>query len=350
MKKHYLLLPLLALLVACGGNNNEAETGNQQGTPEQAVPVTVQEVRPGTFKHFINVQGTVESDKTIMISPKVTGTVQQISVRAGDRVQQGEVLAQLDGEITRSQINEVQTKLDLARDVYERRKKLREQNIGAEIELLQAKNNVESLESQLATLREQYENYNVRTSISGRVSQVMLKVGETVTPQAPVFQISNSEALKVTASVSEAYLSTVEETDSVTVTFPSINEEIRKRIDVVNEVINPGNRTFGVEVFISSLGDRVRPNMLAKLNINDITRRNVLVVSINNIHHNQDESFVYVAEQADSAWVAKRRIVQTGPVYDGNVIVTEGLQAGDRIITTGDTNVSDNEPITITNN
>lgn len=349
MKKHYLLLSLLALLVACGGENNETETSNA-GAPEQAVSVTVQEVRPSTFRHFINVQGTVESDKTIMVSPKVTGTVQQISVRAGDRVQQGEILAQLDGEITRSQINEVQTKLDLARDIYERRKKLREQNIGAEIELLQAKNNVESLESQLATLRERYENYNIRTSISGRVSQVMLKVGETVTPQAPVFQIANSEALKVTASVSEAYLSTVEETDSVIVSFPSIKEEIRKRIDVVNEVINPGNRTFGVEVFISPLGDRVRPNMLAKLNINDITRRNVLIVSINNIHHNQDESFVYVAEQTDSAWVAKRRIVQTGPVYAGNVIVTEGLQAGDRIITTGDTNVNDNKPITITNN
>lgn len=349
MKNHVLTFSLLILLTACGGSGNEAETENN--TPaERGVPVTVQEVQPTTFQHFINIQGSVESDKTIMISPKVTGTVQQVSVRAGDRVQQGAVLARLDGEITRSQINEVQTKLDLARDVYERRKKLREKNIGAEVELLEAENNVESLESQLATLREQYENYNIKTSISGRVSQVIIKVGETVSPQAPVFQIANSEALKVTAAVSEAYLPTVEETDSVVVSFPSVDREIRKRIDVVNEVINPGNRTFGIEVFISSLNGEVRPNMLAKLRINNITRDSVIVVSLNNIQQEQDASFVYVAEQTDSTWVARRRTVQTGPAYDGNIVVTEGLQPGDRLITTGDTNVADDEPIRITNN
>ena len=349
MKKYVLILPLVILITACGGSGNGAE--NENAAPqERGVPVTVNELQPSTFQHFVNVQGSVESDKTIMISPKVVGTVQQVSVRAGDRVQQGEVLARLDGEITRSQINEVQTKLELARDVYERRKKLSEKNIGAEVELLQAENNVESLESQLATLREQFDNYNVKTSISGRVSQVMLKVGETVSPQAPVFQIANSEALKVTAAVSEAYLPTVEETDSVVVSFPSVDREIRKRIDVVNEVINPGNRTFGVEVFIPSLDGQIRPNMLAKLRINNITQDSVIVVSINNIQQEENESFVYVAEQTDSTWVARRQPVQTGPAYNGNIVVTEGLQPGDRIITTGDTNVADDEPIRITNN
>lgn len=351
MKNYYLLLSLLVLFIGCESKGNSSdENSTANANSQDAVPVSVEQVQPSSFNHYISIQGAVESDKTIMISPKASGTVEEVLVEAGDRVRKGQVLARLDGEITKSQINEVKTQLELARTMYERRKNLRDKDIGSEIQFLQAKNNVASLESQLATLREQYENYQIKTSIGGRLSRVTIKEGENVGPSVPVFQVANSSALKVTAEVSESYLSTVDETDSVTISFPSVNEQLTKRIDVVSEVIDPANRTFSIEVFIDNDGGKIRPNMLAKLKINDYTRHDVLTTSLNNINKSNGDGFLYVVEETDGGLRAQKQTVQTGASYGEGVIITGGLSVGDRIITVGGNSVSDSDPITIVEN
>jgi|AntRauTorcE11898_2_1112593.scaffolds.fasta_scaffold11680_2 RND family efflux transporter MFP subunit len=350
----FLIALLVIFTAACGGDNAASDradnTAADDSSSVKGTPVSVRQIMPSTFRHFINVQGSVESDKTIMISPKVSGTVEGVMVNAGEQVQRDQALAQLDGQVTQSRINELKTNLKLARDVFQRRKNLREKNIGSEVEFLKAQNKVESLESQLATLREQFGNFTIRTSISGRVSQVNIKEGESVSSGRPVFQVANAQALKVKADVSEAYLSTVDEKDSVVVSFSSINEQINGRLDVVNEVIDPSNRTFGIEVVIPSLENKIRPNMLAKLKINDITKRNALVASINNVQQNQGTNYLYRAEKTDSSWVAKRQQVSLGDIYNEHVIITEGLSAGDYIITAGDNGLGDDVPIRIVNN
>lgn len=347
MKYSLKIIALLLFLAGCG-NGPESESAESQ--PENEVPVYVQELQPTMFRHYLNVQGTVESDKTIMVTPKTSATVEQILVSAGDSVERGDVLARLEGEITRSQIREVETQLELAETLFERQQNLREQDIGSEVEFLQARNQVQSLENQLATLREQFENYTIRATIAGTVNRVMLKEGEMVGPTAPVFQLSNSEALDVTSQISEAYITRVERTDSVEISFTSIDEIIEKELDVVSNVINASNRTFEVKINITSLDGLIRPNMIAKLKINDISETNQIVVPVNTVQEANEISYVFVAEENNGEWIAVQKEVVPGMSYGNDLVIQEGLNPGDHLITTGYTEVVDGDPITIKEN
>lgn len=347
MKSQISILALLLLVSACG---NGSQTERNENGNTRTTPVYVQEMQPTDFKHYVNIQGDVKSDKTIMITPKTTATVEEILVRTGERVEKGDILARLDGEITKSQIQEVETQLELAKTMYERQQNLREQNIGSEIEFLQAKTQFESAKNQLATLREQYENYTIRATISGTVDQVDLKVGETVGPTAPVFQLANSDALKVTAQVSEAYIAQIEQSDSVEISFPTLNETIKKRLDVVSKAINASNRTFGVEVYISNESEKIRPNMMARVKINDITLQDQIVVPVNTVQKANNTSFVFIAEETENGWVAVNREVTTGNYYENNQVITDGLEPGELLITAGYANLSDGISISIQEN
>ena len=346
MKYSILLIVLLVVASGCGNGQPEQSQENRRN----ATPVNVQELQPTEFRHYVNVLGNVESDKTIMISPKVSATVEEVLVQAGQTVEKGDVLARLDGEILRSQIQEVQTQLNLAQTLYERQRNLRDQDIGSEVEFLQAQNRVEALERQLATLNEQLSNYTISATISGTVDYVDLKVGETVGPTMPVLQVANSEAMKVTSRVSEAYITRITQTDSVEVFFPSLDESISKQIDVVSKAINASNRTFGVEVFIQNGSSQIRPNMMAQVRINDITLMDQIVVPANTVQQANSISFVYVARETDNGWVAENREVTTGFNYNNDLVINSGLQPGDLLITAGYTSISDGSAITIQEN
>ncbi|MEX0724192.1 MAG: efflux RND transporter periplasmic adaptor subunit [Gracilimonas sp.] len=347
MKSQILVLSLLLFMTGCG--NGSGDENGENGTT-RTTPVYVQELEPTRFQHFINIQGDVESDKTIMITQKATATVEEILVRAGDDVQKGDVLAKLDGEVTRTQIQEVETQLELAKTLFERQQNLREQNIGSEVEFLQSKTQYESAKNQLATLTEQYENYTIRATISGTVDRVDLKVGETVGPNEPVFQLANSDALKVMAQISEAYISRIDQTDSVRISFPSLDENISKRLDVVSKVINPSNRTFGVEIYIPNASGNIRPNMMAKVMINDISLQDQIVVPANTVQKANEVSYVFLAEETEDGWIASNREVTLGYNYNNDLVITGGLESGDLLITDGYADLSDGAAISIQEN
>lgn len=349
MKKYTLfIIPLLFMVSACG--NKEEQPAENSDNTETGTPVYIQELQPQTFNHYLNLQGTVESDKTILISPKTSATVKQINVEAGDEVTDGQVLATLDGEITNSQLEEVRTQLELARTLFEKQKNLRDQDIGSEVEFLQAQNRVESLEKQLNTLSEQYKNYTIRATIGGTLNRVMLKEGETVSPAAPVFQIANSEALKVTTEISEAYITRIDRTDSVFISFPSLDTSVSRTLDVVSKVIDASNRTFSVETDIPSLGGTVRPNMIAKVRINDYSASNQIVVPVNTVLQDNQASYVFIAVETDSGWAARQQEVETGMSYGNALLITNGLNAGDLLISEGYNDLRNGDMISIKEN
>lgn len=344
IKHHITLIAFLLLVAGCqnGGNGNETDD-----ILDKAVPVFVEELETQTFRHYLKVQGNVDSDRTIAIMPKSGGTVKEIHAKAGDIVKEGQVLAVLDGEIVKKQVKAIDTQLELAEDMYQRQSKLREDDIGSEVEYLQIKNQVESLRDQKATLQEQYDNFVIKATIDGTIDRATLKLGETVGPERLAFQIVNSDALKIIAELSERYINTLQESNQVEITFPSLDTKINTNIDVISRVINPGNRTFTIEIHIPNENGNIRPNMTSTLRINDYTAENQIVIPANALQISNGDRFVYVAEQDGDYWIAKRRDVQIGMNAGNDLIINEGLKAGDLLITTGYNSISDNDYIVI---
>jgi len=364
-----ILTGLFLVFGACRQGNDQAELGkliqqrnalnkkiaqlqSQQNTGSMEsvkAPVSVQisRVEPQEFRHFITVQGTVESESNILVSPQTPGLIRSIHVQTGDRVQRGQLLAEIDAAVIQRSIEEVKNGLELARTVYERRARLWEKNIGSEIEYLQAKNNKEGLEKKLQTLQEQYQMTLITAPITGTIDDVLIKEGEMAAGGYGAFRIVQLSRLKITASLSENYISHIRQNDLARISIPVAGIDFEQRLHAVSQVIDPNNRTFQIEIRVPLEIKNLKPNMLAVVTINDYTNLQALVVPRNIIQKTGENNFLFVAEPADGNMAARKRVVETGENYNNLVEITRGLKSGEQIIVFGFQNLGDGQIISV---
>ena len=306
--------------------------------------VSVAPLSAGTFKHFVELQGTIDAKNNVQVSPKSGGVVTAVYVREGDNVRAGQPIAKVDDQLLRESVSEIKTQMSLANTVYEKQAALWKQQIGTEIQYLQAKNNKESLERRLSTLNAQLSQSTVTAPISGVVDQVIIKVGQSAAPGMGLVRVVNLSQLKVVARVSDTYSGSVRKGDAVTVEFPDINRTMNSRISFVATTVDPSTRTFTIEAPLPS-DNALKPNMLARIKINDATQSNAIVINQNLIQSTENGQLVYVAVNEGGKKVAKAKTVKTGQSYGGKIAVTQGLQAGDQIVTAGYQDLVDGQPI-----
>ena len=306
------------------------------------VPVRVETLEESTFQHFVKVQGQIEADKNVMVSPKMGGVVTRVLVDEGQNVRQGQLLATMDDAVLQKSLNELRIQLELADTVYSRQKNLWAQQIGSEIQLLQAKTQKESLEKRIATTMEQVEMTKIKAPISGVVDRVIAKSGEAVSPGFGAFNIVNLGQLSFKASISEAYIPYVRKGDEVSISFPSINKTVTTKISNIGQVINPANRTVMVETKVPSKDGMFKANMVGEISIRDVNNENTIVIPMGLVQRLGDEEFVMVAERQENGdFVARRSKIETGTSYEGNVEVTSGLAKGNNLITEGASGLSE---------
>ncbi|HSG67276.1 MAG TPA: efflux RND transporter periplasmic adaptor subunit [Bacteroidales bacterium] len=366
--KYALLFAVTAVLASCG-NNNEQESIKQQITQykdqvselnikikelenqlaeiEQSedkfvTPVKANAIEYQPFRHYFQVSGTVDAVDKAFISPEINGQLTQLYVKEGDRVTKDQLLAKLNTSITENTIQEVKTQLELAKTLYEKQKQLWEQNIGSEVQYLQALNNKESLESKLSTLQAQLEMAYVRSPIDGIVDMIYIEPGELAIPGMQMMQLFNLSKLKVEIDVSERYLPVISKGDIVNLTFPSF-PDINMDVDIyrTGNVIKVGNRTFPVELRIDNIEGKLKPNILAIVTFLDFHEDNALIVPSIIVKQDIEGKYVYVARNASETYVAKKVYITTGLSYNDETMVTSGLQPGDKVIVDGYSLVSD---------
>lgn len=374
--KKILVFALALFLVSCGGNKNpetpeeireqiaeykkEVEELNSKISDLQKeltqdttgngfrIPVSVKQLQPDTFRHFIEVNGSVEAVNAAYISSEINGQIRKIYVDEGDRVSAGDLLVKLNTNVIESSIEEVETSLELAETIYKRQKQLWEKNIGSEVEYLSAKNNKESLEQRLETLKAQLDMAEVKSPINGVVDEIYKNQGEIAIPGVQIMEVLNLENLYINADVSEAYITSVKKGEMVLLQFPSLTGmEMWVPVHRVGNVIKAANRTFTLQLKIKNRNSMIKPNMIAVVKINDYTSTQALTVPAIIIKQDLQGKYVYVARKKDNRTVAIKKYVNAGKSYEDETEITEGLQAGDRVIVKGYTQVSDGAPLEI---
>lgn len=329
---------------------DEINTSNGSSIAAKLIPVGLTEIKPVRFDHFIEVQGTVDSENNIAIPAETAGVVKKIYVEKGDMVQRGQILAELDGAIYERNIESLKTNLELANTMYERQKRLWDQQIGSEMQYLQVKTQKEVLEKQLSALQEQYNLTKITSPISGTVDQLMIREGESAAPGFPAIRVVQLSNLKVKGEISEVYMTSVKKNDPVKIKLPVIDKELNLRVSAVSQVIDPNNRTLMLEIKIPSVEKDIRPNMIAIMVVNDYVSEKAIVVPQNIIQKTGTESFLFVAEKnADDQWMAKRKVVVTGKSYDNKAEILSGLKEGERIISAGFQNLADGQLLSVVN-
>jgi RND family efflux transporter MFP subunit len=275
------------------------------------------------------------------------GVITSVLVKEGDRVSKGQTLAVIDDAVLRQSVEELKTGLDLASTVFEKQQNLWNQKIGSEVQYLQAKNNKEGLERKLATLNSQLAMARITSPISGVIDEVNIKPGEAAAPGLGVIRVVNLSEVKVKARIADSYINAVKKGDEVKITLPDIKEEFSGKVSFVGQVVNPQSRTFDIEVSLKNRDEKLKPNMLAVVNINDKTVKDAIVIDANFVQQSESGDIVFVAGTEGNSQKAEMRKVKTGLTYNGQVEVLEGLKAGERLITSGYQDLVDGQVIKI---
>jgi membrane fusion protein, multidrug efflux system len=312
---------------------------------DPAFLVSFLNIKSGPFLHYIEVQGSLDGDENAAVYPEANGVIEVINVSVGQRVSKGQILARLNDAAIVEQIKGLESTYELVSTIYEKQKSLWDQNIGSEVQYLQAKNNKESLEAQLASTRKQLDMMHIKSPINGTVEENNLKVGQMASPQYPAFRVVSFGRLKVVSDIAEAYASKVKVGDDIIVYLPDIKKEYKARVSFASNYINQVNRTFRVEANLTESDNNMKANMVAVVKINDYKNEAAFVLPINYVQKDQTGDFVYIAINNGGDMVASKTRVTIGQIYNGLAEITQGLKEGDKLINSGYLDLEEGEKV-----
>lgn len=306
-------------------------------------------IKTESFEDYANVQATVVASESAVASPQIPGRILQMNFEEGDAIRKGQLVAVLDVEDITTQRAELETAAELAKTVFERQKRLWDQQIGSEIQYLQAKNNYERMQKQLASIDVQSSRKNVYAPISGTVDRVFQRQGENGAPGAPILSILNTNDLEIVADAPEDLLTKVKRGQKVRVRVPTAGKVFEAPITRIGKTVDPANRTFEIETSIpASVRRDLKANLLAELEVLDYQAENIIVVSQDQIQQEIDgRRYVFVVTEQEGETIARKTYVKTGASFDNKAVIESGLSVGDRIVTAGGRGLTDGQRISL---
>ncbi|WP_396591018.1 efflux RND transporter periplasmic adaptor subunit [Allomuricauda sp. R78024] len=388
--KNLIYLVLTALVLSsCGGGNNgsvesviagndleairakRTEITNQQKGLEMEIQsldsviallddnaklplVTTIEAKTEKFDHYLELQGNVTTKQNVLVYPEISGTLNRVYVKEGQKVKKGQLLALIDDGGLSSQLAQMKTQAALEKTTFERQKSLWEQNIGSEIQYLQAKTAYEAQESAVKQMQSQVSKSTIRAPFSGIIDDVIKDQGTVVSPGpgSEVFRIVNLTNMYIKVEVPESHLPNVTPGKNVNVYFPVLGDSVTTKVRQTGNFINPSNRSFTAEIPVPSNGGNIKPNLTAKVMINDYTNENAILIPQSIVSENAEgEQYVYLvnADSISSDAIAQKVIITTGKTQGDYVEVLSGVNNGDGIIDEGARSVKEGQKVKIKN-
>ena len=312
--------------------------------------ITTINANSSEFIHYLELQGNVQTKKNVLVYPEVPGQLVSVFVKEGQKVAKGQSLARIDDGGMSNQLAQLEANEALAETTYQRQKRLWEQKIGSEIQFLQAKTNYEAQKNAVTNLRKTIAKYTIKAPFTGIIDDVIKEQGTVVAPGpgAEIFRIVNLGDMYIETDVPESYISSVQKGKDVEVDFPILGKKIDSKIRQAGNFINPANRTFKVEIGIPNKDRSIKPNLTAKLKINDYTNPNAILIPQSIISENsKGQQYVYVVNTKDGKSIAKQVVIKTGKTQGDVIEVLEGIKNGMKIINDGARSVKDSQEVKI---
>ena len=338
------------MLSACGQADGTPVQDGSQGTT-RTLNVEVVEIEAQPFTHFIRVVGTVEAERDVTVAAEEGGVVEALLAEKGEVVRVREALVKIDDDVLQAQLDQAEAQAQLAEETWQRQKQLwEEDSVGTEIQYLQSKYNAETAAANARVLRERVARTSVRAPVAGVLDDRMVEVGTMVAPGAPVARILDVDTVKIVAGVPERYAPDIEGGAGVLVNVDALaGREYTGRVDFVGAAVDRDNRTFEVEVVVPNPGLGIKPGMVANVQIARRTIEDALAVPRHAVLRREDGYVVYAVQESAEGARAVARPVTLGVSRGNYVVVTDGLESGDRVVTVGQQQVADGDLVRITN-
>jgi len=316
--------------------------------------ITTFKAKEEVFTHYLELQGNVETKQNLLIYPEMPGILENVYVKEGQSVKKGAILAKINDGGMSQQLSQLETQVELAKTVYERQKRLWDQKIGSEMQYLQSKTNYFAQQKSVEQLKSQIEKTTIIAPFDGVIDAVIKEKGSVIAPGpgAEIFRIINLNNMYISTEVPERYIVSVTKGKKVKVEFPVLGETLVSSVRQVGSFINPNNRSFKIEVPVTNKNGNVKPNLTAKLQINDYTNTKAILIPQSIISENaQGDQFIYVVinKDANNEAVAKKVIIKTGKTQGDIIEVIANLEPGTEVVKEGARSVNNGQTVKVIN-
>jgi RND family efflux transporter MFP subunit len=319
--------------------------------PDRNMPlVTTITAAHETFVHYLEIQGSVQTKQNLVLTPEMSGILKQVYVKEGQKVSKGQLLARIDDGGLAQQKAQLQIQADLAKTTFERQKRLWEQKIGSEIQYLNTKSNFDALQESVNQINQQLAKTSLKAPFSGIIDDVITEQGSVVAAgQSPILRIVNLDDMYIETDVPEGYIKEVTKGKSVEVLFPVLGKTLEAQIRQTGNFINPDNRTFKVEIAVPNNDKSIKPNLTARLKINDYTSESAILIPQNIISENAEgEQYIYIlVDKKEDKATAKQVIIKTGKTQGDKIEILSGVADNSEIIKEGARSVKDGQVVKI---
>ena len=303
--------------------------GQLDDTRQKKVPVRIKELKEELFYHFIEQTGKINSNENVLVSAEMGGLITDINAKEGQWVNKGSSIIKLDSEIMKSNVEELITALEFAKQPLKDKKVLWDKKIGSEIQYLQIKNQYESLQKKLETAENQLKKLTIKAPINGVIEEIFLNEGEFANPGR--FKNSKSKNVYVEAEVAERYANILKVNTPVKVNFKTLGIDKEAPLSFVGQVINPENGTFKIKINLENPNGYLKPNGMASLEIQDYINENALVVPSQIVKKDMRGDYLFVNKNGK----AEKTYIEVGLSQGNKSMIKSGLKIGDEVIIEG---------------
>lgn len=334
---------LSAIMTLPGCGVGEASNVNVEEM-RTATPVPVEVTYPVRADIYATYRATttIESDADAPVLARVPGEVVELLVEEGETVEQGQVLARLDGERLRLEMLAAKANLEQARKEFARYSDLAERGLVSESMFDGLKYDVDALQAtyNLAKLNHGYSM--IRATIDGVVSSRDIKLGQNIDANSVAFRITDTSELVAYMQIPQVELAKFAAGHSASLKVDSMpGSDFRARITRISPTIDVRNGTFRATAFINNDQGYLVPGMFARFTIAYEIHEDAMLVPADAIVEEDDEMTVYVV--VDDA--VARRIVETGITSSGQVEILSGLAENEEIVVIGHSGLRDGSKV-----
>ena len=320
---------------------------------EKLTLVSNYEIKEKVFNSYMEAQANLKTRKNVLILPEFQGTLEQIFVNEGQNVKKGKLLAEINDSGLKEQLEQLTIQANFAKENFERTERLWNNNIGSEMQFLKSKTDFESSQKMVEQMKDRLAKTKIYAPFDGEVDEIISNQGSNLIPGvSQILRLVNLDKIYAEASVSEKYISFIEEGTEAIVQVPLLGKEIKSQIIQTGNFINPSNRTFRVEVPVENIDKKIKQNLDAKIKINIYSKDEAVVIPLRIVREDASgKNFVYVMNQdvKEGVYITSKTFISLGNKNNTDVEVTEGLKIGDMLVLEGASIVEDSQRVKLIN-
>ena len=342
-----LLAAVLATsLAACGGPDGDAQAEAEKKEEKAAVPVEIAAAHHGAVSAFYSGTATLEAERDAEVVAKTGGVVEELVVEEGQRVKAGQVMARIDDDRLRLEVQRAEANLAQLEQEYLRNKQLHEKQLVSADAYEKLSYSMDAMRADLALARLQLAYTEIKAPFDGIVAERHIKLGNMLAQNEPAFRVTTYDPLIAKLHVPERELNKLVNEQPAELRVDALpGHTFTASVDRVSPVVDAATGTFTVTVAVSDTAGTLKPGMFGRVDIIYDRHEDAILIPRAAVINEDAKETVFVVREGH----AQRQVVKTGYANNGSIEILEGLQAGDQVITVGKNSLKDGARVAVTN-